>query len=131
MKCEIMALYVAKTQCSNGELNDMAIPTHGYYVLSAMLDTMTEFYIYYKAHEQEEDARDHLYQMMQRILPTTSWYKEEKETLLSYIFAIKQYIPEPKIITEYIEYIIYCLEKEEQKRNEAHQAILNHYHIAH
>ena len=100
-----------------------------YDFVTDILATTEEFYAYYKEHEAEEDVIDHMYQFMQRMLHTKKWYMETKKCLQVYISITQKYVPESKIFTDYYEYIIYCLEKEEQKRAEELQCVLKQHYM--
>jgi hypothetical protein len=66
---------------------------------------------------------------MQRTLYTKKWYRETKDCLQYYIAITQKYVPESMIFTGYYEYIMYCLEKEEQKRAEELQCVLQQHYM--
>jgi len=68
---------------------------------------------YYNAHKHEEDAVDHTYQLLERTLKTIP-YKEHPKNLNNMIGLTQHHFKDHKIITEYFDYILYCMKKESE-----------------
>lgn len=84
---------------------------------------------YYHAQLNKEDAADHTYQLLQRTLQTKPWYKEDRFVLHGLIAITTQYVPEYRLCCDYYEYILYCIEKEDQQKAHAHRQILMRHQI--
>jgi len=83
---------------------------------------LTEYVMqFYHSRPNKENAADETYQLLERTLRTTRWYKEDRFTLHALIAITTQYAPEYRLCCEYYEYILYCMEKEEREKAEEQQ----------
>ena len=123
--------YSCAVQQPDGTMRVGTISEANYEIVLDILAMSQQILDYYHALPVNEDAIDHTYQYFQRVLNQKSWYNEKESVLRTLIMITKQYVLESHILTDYYDYLLYCLAKEKQKQQEVDQAVLQANHIAH
>ena len=112
------ARFICSVQEPDGTVRTGTISEANYHIVIDILAMSQHILDYYHALPKDDDAIDHTYQYFQRVLQQKSWYNEKESVLRTMIMVTNQYVVEPQILTDYYEYLLYCLAKEIQKREE-------------
>jgi hypothetical protein len=108
-----MSIHYSYTiQQPDGTVRTGTISDATYRIVLDILAMSQHILDYYHALPKDDDAIDYTYQYFQRVLQQKSWYSEKESILRTMIMITNQYVLQPQILTEYYEYLLYCLAKE-------------------